>query len=252
MAFEEWIADKIIEIILALLGSGAVYYLFQINKNQKASIINSPNSKIYQINGSVKDSQLKDFREESKQELAPSEAIPEKEDDPKKLLNKIEEYLDEDKSISIIAEMSFRLAKKLKMKEDEKWLEQEVKGYSEYLNPNEEGKTGLKFKKQEEGNQHRRIEAELNMGLKNGQIEKFDIPMFISQSLIQIEDWANKYSNQNQIVMNAPPMELMVKDLNVNPNESVPYLVNPNSFKRILNGVRLKIIEFLERAKKNI
>ena len=120
------------------------------------------------------------------------------------------------------------------------------------MNPEEESKTGLKFKKQEKENQHRRIEAELNIGLKNGQIEKFDIPMFISQSLRQIEDWVNKYSNQNQIIMNAPPMEIMVKDLNANPNESFPYLVNPNFFKRILNGVRLKIIEFLERAKKNI
>jgi len=251
MTFEKWIADKIIEIIIALLGSGAVYYLFQINKNQKASIINSPNSKIYQINGSVKNSQLNDFREGSKQELAPSEAIPEKEDDPKKLLNKIEGYLDEDKSISIIAEMSLRLAKKLEMKEDESWLEKEVQGYTEFLEPEEKNK-GLKFKKSEKGNQHRRVEAELNIGLKNGQIEKFDIPMFISQSLRQIEDWVNKYSNQNQIIMNAPPMEIMVKDLNVNPNESVPYLVNPNSFKRILNEVRLKIIEFLGRAKKNI
>jgi len=28
MTIEEWIADKIIEIILALLSGGAVYYLF--------------------------------------------------------------------------------------------------------------------------------------------------------------------------------------------------------------------------------
>jgi len=210
-------------------------------------MVNSPNSQIIQAHGNVN---INNLREGIKKETAFSEEIVEKEDNPKKLLNKIEEYLDEDKSISIIAEMSFRLAKKLEMKEDEKWLEQEVKGYSEYLNPDEEGKTGLKFKKQEKGNQHRRIEAELNIGLKNGQIEKFDIPMFISQSLRQIEDWVNKYSNQNQIIMNAPPMEIMVKDLGANPNESVPYLVNPQSFKRILHGVRQKIIDFLDRAKK--
>ena len=144
------------------------------------------------------------------------------------------------------------LAKKLEMKEDERWLEKEVNGYTEYLNPDEESKTGLKFKKQEKENQHRRIQAELNIGLKNGHIEKFDIPMFISESLRQIEDWANKHSNQNQIIMNAPPMEIMVKNLNVNPNKSVPYLVNPQSFKRIINEVRQKIIEFTDRAKKNI
>ncbi|MBI2452282.1 hypothetical protein HYV50_04380 [Candidatus Pacearchaeota archaeon] len=247
MVFSEWLADKIIEIIIALVGSGAVYYLFQINKNQKASMINSPNSQIIQAQ---RDVNISSFREGIKKETAFSEEIIEKEDNPKKLLGKIENYLDEDKPISIIAEMSLRLAKKLEMKEDEKWIEKEVKGYTEYLEPGEESKTGLKFKKQEKENQHRRIEAELNLGLKNGQIERFDIPMFISQSLRQIEDWANKYSNQHQIVMNAPPMELMVKDLNVNPNEPVPYLVNPQSFKRILNGVRQKIIDFLDRAKK--
>ena len=246
MAIEEWIADKVIEIILALLGGGVVYYLFQINKNQKASMINSPNSQIIQAHGNVN---INNLKKEIKKETAFSEEIVEKEDNPKKLIGKIENYLDEDKSISIIAEMSLRLAKKLEMKEDENWLEKEVNGYTEYLEPEEENK-GLKFKKQEKGNEHRRIQAELNIGLKNGHIEGFDIPMFISQSIRQIEDWASKYSNQNQIVMNAPPMEIMVKDLNVNPKEPVPYLVNPQSFRRILHGVRQKIIDFLEKAKK--
>ena len=249
MVFSEWITDKIIEIILALVGGIGVYYLIQINKSQKVSMINSPNSQIIQAQ---RDVNINSFREEIKKETAFSEEIIEKEDNPKKLLNKIENYLDEDKPISIIAEMSLKLAKKLEMREDEKWLEKEVKGYTEYLNQDEESKTGLKFKKQEKENQHRRIEAELNLEFKNGQIEKFDIPMFISQSLRQIEDWANKYSNQHHIVMNAPPMELMVKDLNVNPNESVPYLVNPQSFKRILHGVRQKIIAFLDRAKEKV
>lgn len=228
MAFEEWLADKIIEIILTLLGGGAVYYLFQINKDQKASMINSPNSQIIQSHENVN---INNFKEGIKKETAFSEEIVEKEDNPKKLLDKIENYLDEDKLVSIITEMSLRLAKKLEMKEDEKWLEKEVKGYSEYLESGEESKSGLKFKKQEKGNEHRRIQAELNIGLKNGHIEKFDIPMFISQSLRQIEDWASKYSNQNRIVMNAPPMEIMVKDLNVNPTEPVPYLVNPSHLK---------------------
>lgn len=247
MIFSEWLVDKIIEIILTLFGGGAVYYLLQINRNQKAAMINSPNSQIIQAQGDVN---ISSFREGIKKETALSEVAIEKEENPKKLLDKIENYLDEDKPISIIAEMSLRLAKKLEMKEDEKWLEKEVNGYKEYLETGEENKTGLKFKKQGKENQHRRIEAELNLGLKNGQIEELDIPMFISQSLRQIEDWANKYSNQNKIVIKAPPMEIMVKDLNANPNESVPYLVNPQSFKRILHEVRQKIIDFLDRAKK--
>jgi len=52
--------------------------------------------------------------------------------------------------------------------------------------------------------------------------------------------------------MNAPPMELMVTSLKLDLRKDVPYLVSPSSFNRILNEVRLKIIEFLEKAKKNI
>ena len=52
--------------------------------------------------------------------------------------------------------------------------------------------------------------------------------------------------------MNAPPMEIMVKNLNVTPNESVPYIVNPHSFKDILGKLRQKIIDFLDRAKNKL
>ena len=249
MVFQEWVLDKIVQIIIALLGGAGVYYLFQINKNQRAQLINSPNSKIIQAQ---RDVNITHLRKEIREETAPSEEFPEKEDDPKKLINKIEGYLDEDKSPSTIAEMSLRLAKKLEMKNDVKWLKKEVMGYGKYLNLKKESKTGLKFKKQEKENQHRRIKAELNIGLKNGKIEKFDIPMFISQPIRQIEEWATKYSKEQIIVMNAPPMEIMVKNLNVNPNESVPYIVNPQSFKDILGKLRQKIIDFLDRAKNKL
>jgi hypothetical protein len=105
------------------------------------------------------------------------------------------------------------------------------------------------MKKSDEKFKHRKVEAELNIMLKNGHMDRFDVPMFFSQSIRQIEEWAERYSKEQKIIMNAPPMELMVKNLNVDPNKSVPYLVSPSSFSKILNEVRLKIIEFLDRAK---
>ncbi|UZE93707.1 MAG: hypothetical protein IB618_02985 [Candidatus Pacearchaeota archaeon] len=255
MAFEEWFIEHIVEIallIVSLAGFGfAVKYLIKIEKNQKALLINSPNSQLVQITGNVTNSQITHFKEESKKVVAFSEEIREEETNAKKLISKIENYLDENKSISTISEMSLRLAKKLKMNDDEKWLNKEVRGYGEYWG-DEEKNTGLKMKKSDKETQYRRIEAELNIGLKNGKIERFDIPMFISQPIRQIEEWVDRYSKEQRIVMNAPPMELMVKDLNVDPNEPVPYLVNPQSFRNILNGLRQRIIDFLDRAKNNV
>lgn len=254
MDWKIWLIEhstEIASLIVTIIGFWvAGKYLIKINNKQSINLINSPNSPIIQARGDVTSSNLDTFRKESKKEVAFSEETIE-EDNPKKLISKIENYLDENKLVSTIAEMSLRLAKKLEMTEDEIWLEKEVQGYTEFLEPEEKNK-GLKFKKQEERSEHRRIQAELNIGLKNGQIERFDIPMFISQPIRQIEDWASTYSNQNQIVMNAPPMELMVKNLNVDPRKDVPYLVSPSSFSRILNEVRLKIIEFLGQAKKKL
>ena len=85
MTIEEWIADKIIEIILALLSGGAVYYLFQINKNQKAFMVNSPNSQIIQAHGNVN---INNLREGIKKETAFSEEIVEKEDNPNRKFGK--------------------------------------------------------------------------------------------------------------------------------------------------------------------
>ncbi len=248
MTFEEWIADKIIEIIIALLGSGAVYYLFQINKNQKASIVGSSNSTIIQAQ---RDVNIKEFRKELEKGVALSEEQIKEENTPKKQIKKIEDYLDDNRKISLIAEMSLRLAKELKMKKDEAWLEKEVQGFKEYSGDDFSEK-GLKMKKSDEKFLYRKVEAELHIMTKGGHTEKFDVPMFFSQSIRQIEEWFERYSNEQKIIMNAPPMELLVTNLNVDPKKDVPYLVSPSSFSRILNEVRSKIIEFLERAKKNI
>lgn len=248
MALEEWIVDKIVEIILALLGGGAIYYLFQINKNQKAFIVSSPNSTIIQAQ---RDVNIKDFKKELKVGVALSEELIEEENTSKKQIKKIEDYLDNNKPISLVAEMSLRLAKELGMKKDEEWLEKEVHGFREHLTE-EILEKGLQMKKSDGKSEHRRVEAELHIMSQGGKMNKFNVPMFFSESLSQIEDWTERYSKEQQIIMNAPPMALMVENLKVDPRKKVPYLVNPSSFKKILNKVRLRIIEFLGRAKEKI
>ncbi|MFH1327005.1 MAG: hypothetical protein ABIH59_02670 [archaeon] len=255
MVFKEWLIEHSIEIaslIVTIIGFWvAGKYLIRINNKQNISLVNSPNSPVTLAGRDINSSDVEAFRKGSKKGLVFSEESIKQEDNPKKQIKKIEEYLDENKKISLIAEMSLRLAKELKMNKDEKWLEKEVHGFREYFR-DESFEGGLKMKKSDGRDIYRRIEAELHVMTKGGNIEKFDVPMFFSQPIRQIEEWAERYSKEQKIIMNAPPMELMVKHLNVDPKKNVPYLVNPSSFNRILNEVRLKIIEFLDKAKKNI
>lgn len=250
----EWLTEHIVEIlslIATIMGFFVgIKYLIKIEKNQRVTMSHSPNSQQITVMGNITNSQISHFKEELKKETAISEATPEKEDNPKKLVNKIESYLDEGKPVSVIAQMSLRLAKELEMKEDEKWLRKEVEGYKEYLN--NENKNGMQIKNKGKESQHRRLEAELNLGFNNGKVETFKIPMFISQSLSQIETWAKLYSKHQQIVLKAQPLNIMVETLHVDPNEEVPYLVNPQQFKKILDETKMKIIDFLDRAKNNV
>ncbi len=254
MVIKEWIIEHIVELlslVVAILGFGfSIKYLIRINKNQKASITNSPNSNIYQIGSPIDELQIKKFREESKKEIVSSNSVLE-EENSKKLIHKIERNLDENKSISTIAELSLRLAKKLQMKKDEKWLEKEIFGFWEHFGA-KQNKTGIKAKKKDIENNYRIIDAELNIGLKNGMVETFRIPMFVSQSIRQIENWAEKYSKEQRVILSAPPLDIMVETLKADPDKPVPYLVNPASYKKILDEVRLKIIRFLDRARKRI
>ena len=241
------IASLLVTIILFWVGS----YLIKINNKQNISLINSPNSKVIQTGTGVTPFILDKFIKNKKDKIVFSEEIEQQEKKSNILLDKIENYLDENKSVPLIAEMALRLAKELKLKMDEEWLEKEVHGFKDSFS-DEVIEKGLKMRKSDKEFEHRRVEAELNIMAKGGKIEKLDVPMFFSQPLRQIEDWAERYSQEQKIIMNAPPMELMVETLKVDPKKNVPYLVNPSSFKRILNEVRSKIIEFLNRAKEEI
>jgi AbiTii len=253
MTWTTWLIEHSVEmvsLIVTIIGFWvAGKYLIKINNKQNINQINSPNSPIIQAAGDVTQSNLDTLKKESKKDnVAFSEEIGEPKTKSSDLPNKIEEYLDGNKPISLIAEMSLRLAKELKMKEDEEWLEKEVHGFREYF-AESIPKKGLQMKKPDERFKHRRVDTELHIMSQGGKMNKFDVPMFFSESLRQIEDWVENYSKEQKLIMNAPPMELMVETLKLDPSKKVPYLVNPSSFKKILNEVRLKIIEFLDRVK---
>ena len=264
MVFGEWLIEHVVEIaslIVTLAGFGfATRYLLKIEKNQRTLLINSPNSQVVQITGDVTNSQINHFNEGSKKVLAFSEEATEEETSAKKLINKIENYLDENKPVSLITVMSLRLAKILKMKNDEEWLSKEVYGFKEFLKESEADKgKGLQMKKSDERYQYRGVDAELNLQFNQRDPQSFPLRIFISQPLSQIEDLVGKIHPEisserisNLLVMHAPPLQLMVETLHIDPDQKVPYIIDRSSLAKILSEVRLKIIDFIERAKEEI
>ncbi len=256
-----WLIEHSIEIISLLVtisGFGfAVKYLIRIEKNQVASIVDSPNSQVLQINGNITNSQISRFKEETKNAVVHPEKIVDEENDARKLINKIEDYLDENNQVSSIAGMALRLAKILKMKEDEEWLSKEVYGFRENLKSQPEDKEkGMKFQKQEEKYKHRGVDAELTLQFNQREPQTFPLRVFMSQPLSQIEDLIGKEHSEmspekrsNLFVMYAPPLQIMVDTLDVDPNEKIPYIIDRGSLSRIPSEVKLKITKFLDNVK---
>lgn len=254
MEFLEWLIEHLLEIIIAIIGSTGVYYLIQINKNQTINLRNSPNSQVIQIQ-EMNQSEINILKEGLGKEKGVFGKIPSGEEKPKELLKRIRGALEDNKSLHIVAEMCLRLAQKLKFKEDEEWLNKEVYGFEELLKE-EDQKKGMKLRKSDDKYSYRSINTELNLQFKNGKIETFPLKMFMSKPLSQIESWINNFkqnpSSTKELVMNAPPLEIMVETLNVSPEERVPYLLSISELENVVQEVRKKILRFLEKANEKL
>jgi len=249
MSFWAWLIEHSIEIILAIIGGTATYYLVQINNHQKVSIKDSPHSTVIPVQN-MTNSQINLFKEKNKEDVGILGEIPKVDVSVQEQIKKIENYLDENKPISTIVSMCLRLAIKLHMEKSKEWLSNELYGFKEYLE--EDSKEGLKMRKTNKDYSYRRVESELNIQFNNKPVEKFPINLFISLPISYIEDWIdqNTKAGSDWAIMQAPPLQLMVETLKVNPDKKVPYVINVNSLKKIINELKLKLIKFSEEAKK--
>lgn len=162
------------------------------------------------------------------------------------LAKKIHQSLEAKKELSTIAEMCLDLARQLKMKEDEDWLDKEVNGYFK-----NDTHAGLVYKDTSSSvfKPYRRINAKLYIKLSSQIIpETFNLKMFISQPLKEIETWANKDLKNSQAIIYTAPLQLMIEKLHVDKNASVPYVVQTNDIKNILSGFKTELSKFMERA----
>lgn len=252
MDWKIWLSEHIVEIVsllVAIAGFGfAGFYLKKISVNQNITLTNSNNNTIF-LKGNIEEDQLNQFRKKAVKEISfPIDSSFKKTEieDTQALLNKIKTYLEEEKSVSTIAEMCLRLAKKLNSVNDVAWLNKEVNGF---FSKKSEG--GLDFEKTrgEEFKDYRRIEVKLYLQTKQQlSPEEFSLRMFISQPLREIEFWADQNPNLNPMVMKAAPLKLMVDTFGVSPDEKVPYNVDGTSIKKILVGARIELNKFIEKS----
>ncbi len=265
MSLEDWLIEHIIEIItllVMLLGfERAIGSVKNLNVKQKAKLSRSPHSNIIQMAhvGSVNIPSFK--RELEKEEITSQEysCAPTKEikkaandnEEAKDILNKIEDYIDQQKDTSVIAKMCLRLAKILKMECDVDWLTKEVCGFFQ----DSDSSDGLEEKSNlgQDYKNYRRVRFDLNIGYKNLQkIDTLPIKIFISQPLETIESWVENKDSSDIFLLKAAPMQTMINILHVDPNDKVPYTTNVQSIRHILIGARIELGKFTERARSKI
>ena len=170
----------------------------------------------------------------------------------KELLEKVYSHLDKSEPLSVIGDMSLRLCRSLEMDKYIEWLEKEIYGYGQSTN-----KKPLESRERDESKypKYRSINAELQINFTGKEIEdmqKFDLPLFISQPLVTIENWVKSAGDSERIALKMPPISLMVDKLKVSPDDEVPYIIQVSLLRELLNGFRLELSKFLTEAKEEI
>jgi len=256
MDWNGWLIEHIVEIIsliVAIAGFGfTIRYLYRISIKQNISLENSKNNNTVQIGNNVSNVEINQLKEKTDNEIIPSNRplFLEKNIGAKELLSKIESRLDEEKPISTIVEMCLRLAGVLDMKKDKEWLSGEVNGFYQQtaggLEIREIDEESFKFKS------YRCVKAKLYLQAASRPPTEFEINMFISQPVREIESWANQFSDSQPLIMRTAPLKLMVDTLHISPDEQVPYIIKSSAIKKILIGLRLELNKFVDSAREKL
>lgn len=168
----------------------------------------------------------------------------------KKLIDKINHDLVSSEPLSKIIFMCLKLARHLDMQNSSILLEKEIVGYGETQKINSPlrlaKKDHIKFPR------HRNINARFYLESKVEEIKEFDLSFFIAESIYTIEEWAEKYGKEDNLIMYMPPLDMMVKVLKIPANSKIPYIITGDSLKNVLRGCKIFIIKFLTEAERNL
>lgn len=249
MIWQNWLLEHAIEsasLLVSIIGFFfAGKYLYKISVKQEVNITNSPNSEVH-----INVDKPSDFSSNLKKTQFLSDKPITIDHKASKLMEKIETKLENDDKVSVIGEMCLRLAKDLNMKKDIEWLEKELNDLKETKQPTKglelENISDVDYK------DYRIVSASLNLKFGTSFPESFPLKLVINQPIREIEIYDEQNVGKGQIIIHTFPLKMMVETLKVDPNTTIPYVINSSEFQKILSGFRHELSRFIERAKKLI
>jgi hypothetical protein len=163
----------------------------------------------------------------------------EKLSDKKELIKEIRKDLSEDKLSNVLIKC-MNLASIIDSKKDIIWINIESKGYE----------SENKIKK-EDIPIYRVINSEIRLQTSSG-IRSFTYKINLGAPIYEIEDWI-KNSKEQEILLSAPPTEqfktVFEEYLGELKDKTIPYIIRVSELKKILNGLKIRISEFISSIK---
>lgn len=252
-----WNSSKLIMIIgmiFTLLGVGGlwkpeiigqllVHYLEKFSENQK-------NDSLSQIQKNTRNSNQTMAKDKSKVVIQNNyyrSNLPEEKTSNEKyeLIKEIKQDLTKEKLSNTIIKC-IRLAKIINFKKDVYWLENEAKGFDDLVKQ--------KNKREEDIPKYRIINTEIRIA-SNANIgyTPIDYKLTLGHPVFQIEEWIESYEKNTlhgEMILRAPLTDNLKKVykevLNkAPPEQEVPYIISISELKGVLNGLKLRINEFV-------
>ncbi|MBU2638400.1 MAG: hypothetical protein KJ955_05480 [Nanoarchaeota archaeon] len=250
-----WYSGKITIIaglFLTLLGVGGVWkpgiigpplahYLKQLSEKQERATISQRQGKYSKgIQAIAKDGSKISFHKHYYKSKLPERKIV---DEKEELIKEIKKELTIEKLSNILIKC-IRLAKITHAKKDLEWLENEARGFKE------EDKHKLK----KDIPNYRTINTEIRIAsTAESGYTSINYKLALGQPIFEIEGWIDSYESRKtsgEFILWGERTEHLKKAYKEvlhrePPEEAVPYITNVIELKRVLNGLRLRIGEFI-------
>jgi len=220
------------------IGQSLAHYLKQVAENQKAdSTTQTQHHSKNSTQAVAKDKSKIIVQNHYYESNLPEEK---KTDEKKELIKEINNDLTREKLSNTLIKC-IRLAKITNSKKDISWLENEAKGFEEGEPPD-----------------YRIVNTEIRLAstAKEG-YTTIDYKLALGTPVFQIEEWIESYEktgSPGKMILSAPMTDafkkVYVESFNKTPpGQDVPYIISISELKKMLNGLKLRISDFVSSLK---
>ncbi len=230
-----------------IIGQPLAHYLTKLAEKQEKETIQQQNTK------NSTQAVAKDYSKMNIQNHYYKSDLPEEKqvDEKKELIKEVNKDLSKDKLSNILIKC-IRLAKIINSEKDVFWLENEAYGF-------EKNKEKINEKDNEkEVPDYRIINTEFRIA-STAEIgyTPINYKLTLGHPIFEIEGWIEsheKVTSPGELVLRAPMTETFKKVYkqtmhNDPPNEDIPYIISVGELKKVINGLKLKISDFVNSIK---